>query len=69
MQEVLERYNNIAQKEQEDYLQKMSDYGIKVIRLTDEQLKPWVEHGRSVWPQMEEECGKEIIDVVRSKAK
>ena len=69
MSEALAKYNTVAKEQEEMYLQKLEDYGIKVTRLSPEQLKPWIKHGRSVWPKMAEECGAEIVEYVTSQAK
>jgi TRAP-type C4-dicarboxylate transport system substrate-binding protein len=69
MAEALAEYNAKAEKQDEIYLQKMEDYGIKVYQLSPKQLVPWVEHGRSVWPKMAEECGAEILEQVTKHAK
>jgi TRAP-type C4-dicarboxylate transport system substrate-binding protein len=69
MSQALEKYNAVAKKEEMMYLQKLEDYGIKTTRLTPEQRKPWVEHGRSIWPKMKDECGEEIVDYVITKVK
>lgn len=69
MSEALAKYNAIAQEQEGMYLQKLEDYGIKVTRLSQEQLKPWIKHGRSVWPAMAEECGADIVEYVTSQVK
>ena len=69
MSEALAKYNTVAMEQEGMYLQKLEDYGIKVTRLTPEQLKPWIKHGKSVWPKMAEECGAEIVEYVTSQAK
>lgn len=67
--EALAEYNPVAKGEDETYLQKMEEYGIQVTRLSSEQLVPWVEHGRSVWTDMREECGTDIVKYVTAHAK
>jgi len=69
MTEALAEYNAVAEEEDEIYLKKMEEYGIEVTRLTPEQLVPWVEHGRSIWPAMAEECGADTVDYVLAHTK
>lgn len=53
-------------KEDEDYRQKMKDYGMKVIIPTDEQLKGFATKVRTeVWPKLEDLMGKKLIDKCR----
>lgn len=57
----------IAQDVEEGYLKKMEEQGIKVVRLTPEQLKAWAEYTRQVsWPKMEGHLTKQIIDTLLS---
>jgi len=69
MREALSEFNEVAKNEDEIYLKKMEEYGIKVDRLTSEQLIPWVKHGRSIWPKMAEECGADIVKQVTAHTK
>lgn len=69
MTEALDEYNTLAREQDGEYLQKMEDYGIEVTCLTPEQLIPWIEHGRSVWPDMADECGADIVDYVSAHAR
>lgn len=69
MADALAEANARAQGDNDVYLDKMEDYGIQVTRLTPEQLKPWIEHGRSIWPKMEEECGADVVKYVLEHAK
>ncbi|MCG6930212.1 MAG: TRAP transporter substrate-binding protein DctP [Desulfofustis sp.] len=53
-------------KEDEEYRQKMADYGMKVLIPTDEQLKGFAEKVRTeVWPKLEELIGKRLVDQCR----
>ncbi len=53
-------------QEDEDYRQKMKDYGMKVIMPTDEQLKGFADKVRKeVWPKLESLMGKAIVDKCR----
>ncbi len=67
--EALEKHNKEAKDQEMMYLKKLEDYGIEVHQLTPEQLQPWVEHGRSIWQSMAEECGADIVEQVISNAK
>lgn len=52
-----------GQKNDSDFLTKMEEYGITVVRFTPEQLKAYADHCRKVtWPKMEDRVTKEIID-------
>jgi len=53
-------------KEDEEYRQKMADYGMKVIIPTDEQLKGFADKVRTeVWPELEGLIGKKLVDMCR----
>ena len=53
-------------KEDEEYRQKMKDYGMKVIMPTEEQLEGFAHKIRTeVWPEMEKLVGKAIVDRCR----
>lgn len=69
MADALAEFNAQARSDDEIYLKKMEEYGIQVTRLTSEQLELWVEHGRSIWPKMEDECGADIVEYVTEHAK
>ncbi|MBA7655055.1 hypothetical protein ES703_62952 [subsurface metagenome] len=69
MAEALTEYNEKAMEADEEYMQKMEDYGIQVTRLTPEQLEPWIEAGRAIWPGLEEECGADIVAYCREHVK
>lgn len=69
MSEALSKYNELAKEQEEMYLNKLEKYGIKVTRLTSKQLKPWIDHGRSIWPKMKQECSPKVVEYVISHAK
>lgn len=53
-------------KEDEEYRQKMRDYGMEVIMPTEEQLKGFAHKIRTeVWPEMEKLVGKAVVDRCR----
>ena len=69
MADALAEFNAQARSDDEMYLKKMEEDGIYVTRLTPEQLKLWVEQGRSIWPKMEDECGADVVKYVTEHAK
>ena len=53
-------------QEDEEYRQKMKDYGMKVLMPTDAQLEGFATKVRTeVWPELEKLMGKAIIDKAR----
>jgi len=53
-------------QEDEDYRQKMKDYGMKVLMPTDAQLKGFAHKIRTeVWPELEDLMGKALVDQCR----
>ena len=55
----------IAEEDQKAFIQKLSDYGIKVITFTDEELAGFAKKVREyVWPKMKEDVGSELIDII-----
>ncbi|HEX78312.1 MAG TPA: DctP protein [Dehalococcoidia bacterium] len=51
--------------EDEEYRQKMRDYGMEIIMLTDEELTKCAEKvRREVWPIAEELVGKELMNIL-----
>lgn len=59
-----------ARAEDQHYVDLAVADGMEYFELTDEQLAPIVEKVRAeVWPQMEPDVGKEIMDLVRAQAK
>ena len=60
----------VAKAEDEHYVDLAVKSGMQYFELTDEQLAPIVAKVRAeVWPQMEPDVGKDIMDLVRAKAK
>ncbi|MDI3338842.1 TRAP transporter substrate-binding protein DctP [Defluviimonas aestuarii] len=56
-----------AKAEDEHYVQLAVDSGMEYFELTDEQLAPIVEKVRAeVWPQMEPDVGKDVMDLIRA---
>jgi len=55
-------------QEDEEYRQKMEEFGLKVIVPTDDELRNFAEAVRKdVWPQLEELMGKTLIDYCRKQ--
>ena len=53
-------------KEDEDYRQKLKDFGLKVLVPTDAELKAFAKAIRKdVWPQIEPLMGKMLVDECR----
>lgn len=59
-----------AAKEQDDfYIAKAQEAGMEYFEPSDEQIREFAKAAREqVWPQMEEEIGSEIMDVIRANA-
>lgn len=54
---------DIAEKNEEEYRNKMEEEGIEVYEFTDAELKKLAEKAReNVWPKAEETVGKDLID-------
>lgn len=71
VQEVTQKYADtsfaLAEAEDESYMKKMSDAGIKIILPADEQLKKIATKVReNTWPIMENVVGKEVMNKVLS---
>lgn len=59
----------VAQAEDQHYVELAVADGMEYIELTDEQLAPIMDKVRAeVWPQMEPDVGKDIMDLVRAQA-
>ncbi|WP_432640025.1 TRAP transporter substrate-binding protein DctP [Albidovulum sp.] len=57
-----------AKAEDEHYVQLAVESGMEYFELTDEQLAPIVEKVRAeVWPQMEPDVGKDVMDLIRAE--
>lgn len=67
--EALAWGNKEMEESQEEFYQKMEDYGIKVTRLTTEQRAAWKEYGIRSWAKFEEAVGKEAMDYIRAHVK
>jgi TRAP-type C4-dicarboxylate transport system substrate-binding protein len=59
---------DVAQKNDEKYQEMLSKAGIKVVQLSDDQLKAWADHCRkTTWPKLEERLSKDLIDELKSQ--
>ena len=59
-----------ARDEDQHYVDLAVESGMEYFELTDEQLAPIAEKVRAeVWPQMEPDVGKEIMDLIRAQVK
>lgn len=57
----------LAEQEELEALKKMEEFGIKVIYLSDEQLKAFADFCREKsWPRLEERLTKPVIDMLRA---
>ncbi len=63
--EVLLKYNKSAEEEEEEFLKKMVEHGVKVVRLTPEQRQLWRTIGRDSWNEMAKEIGQDTIDYIK----
>lgn len=55
----------IAEEDEKANMQSLSDYGIKVITFTDEELARFAKKVREyVWPKIKEDIGSELIDKI-----
>ena len=66
--EVMKKYNGIIAEEDDMYLKKMKEQGIKVTELTAQQREPWVKLGRSTWDELANVVGKDSIEYVKKNA-
>jgi TRAP-type C4-dicarboxylate transport system, periplasmic component len=59
---------DVAQKADEENLKKMSDAGIEVIRLNENQLKSWATQSREkTWPKLADRLSAELINGLRAQ--
>jgi TRAP-type C4-dicarboxylate transport system substrate-binding protein len=59
---------DVARAEDQKYVDLAVESGMEYFELTDEQLAPIIEKVRAeVWPQMEPDVGKDIMDLVRAQ--
>ena len=57
-----------ARDEDQHYVDQWVQSGKEYLELTDEQLAPIAQKVRAeVWPQMEPDVGKEIMDLIRAQ--
>ncbi|MEZ5733178.1 MAG: TRAP transporter substrate-binding protein DctP [Paracoccaceae bacterium] len=64
---TMEAQFSAAKAEDEHYVQLAVDSGMEYFELTDEQLAPIVGKVRAeVWPQMEPDVGKDVMDLIRA---
>ena len=57
-----------AEENDELYMKKLEEHGVKVTTFTDEDLKTMAEHTRKVgWPKLENRLGKEIIENLKEQ--
>ena len=55
-------------KEDEEYRQKMKEFGLKILIPTDQELKEFAKAVREdVWPKMEPLMGKKLVDMCRKE--
>ncbi len=53
-------------KEDEEYRQKMKDFGLKILMPTDKELKEFADAIRKdVWPKLDAYMGKTLVDLCR----
>jgi TRAP-type C4-dicarboxylate transport system substrate-binding protein len=58
----------IAQEGDEKYQQLLSEAGIEVVKLSDEELKAWADHCRKMtWPKLEARLSRELIDALKAQ--
>ena len=56
-------------KEDEEYRQKMKDFGLKILIPTDAELKAFANAIRNdVWPKLDALMGKTLVDMCRKHA-
>lgn len=52
-----------GERDEEEWLEKLKNHGIEVVCLTNEELNKLAQKARTeIWPQMEKDIGKEVID-------
>ncbi|WP_227817427.1 TRAP transporter substrate-binding protein DctP [Nitrogeniibacter aestuarii] len=67
--EIMNEQFSAARKQDEFYVQKAVEAGIKYIEPTDEQFKALAKTAREqVWPLMEQEIGADIVNTIRKNA-
>lgn len=64
--QISQKSFELAKANEDFYLEKMREAGIKVIVFNKEQLQTWADHCRNVtWPKLEKRLTKEVIDSLR----
>ncbi len=59
---------SIAQKEDIEYLKKLSDYGVEVTTFSNEELAKIADHVREIaWPKLEKRIGPEIMAKIKAE--
>ena len=59
---------DFAEENDMNYLKKLEEAGVNVIKLSDVELAAWAEHARkTTWPQLEERLTKELLDKLKSQ--
>lgn len=67
--EVMDQQFVAAREQDEHYIAKAQEDGMEYFELSDERLAEFARRAREqVWPQMDEELGSEIMDVIRANA-
>lgn len=65
--EISKKSFDLAQANDSEYLTKMEEHGITVVRFNPEQLQAWADWCREVtWKKMEDRLTKEVIDSLLS---
>jgi TRAP-type C4-dicarboxylate transport system substrate-binding protein len=68
-QKVIDQKFVEAKAEDDKWIKKAQEDGMKYIVPTEEEMAAWVSEVRAeVWPIVEEKLGKELMDEIRSKA-
>jgi len=66
----MEKQFEEAQAEDQHYVDLAIQSGMKYIELTDEQIAPIAKKVRAeVWAQMDNDVGKELMDLIRANVK
>lgn len=67
--EVMDQQFVAAREQDEHYIAKAQEDGMKYFELSEERLAEFARRAREqVWPQMDEELGSDIMDVIRANA-
>lgn len=61
--EMQDKRFEIAESQEQEYIQKLRDHGVEVVTFTPEQLSLFAEETRkNIWPQLKDEIGEELIE-------